>query len=359
MKPSNTILGALLAAQLILALLLLGGRGDFGATAPGTALLTFDAAAVDRIALSGGGQALVLAKQDGKWQLPDHAKLPANGIKVQNLLDQLSKLQKRHPVATSAGAAARFKVDEQGFERKIVLSQGEKPLAQLYLGDSPGYRRSYLRVAGEEAVYEGEIGSYEAATAAKDWGDPALLHIPADQIEAVESADLQLRRQEQKWTLADLGEGETLDQEAVESLVRRLANLGYLEVVEGGTEVEQGLDAPALRITLKRKEGQPREYLFGRKGDQGDFFLKSSDHPWRFKVANFTVDPLRETTREKLVKRPAVPVASETAAAEPQGASSVASESVPQPAVEAVSPAPAGGAEEAPAGHSAQGDGNP
>jgi hypothetical protein len=302
MNRSIILLGALLGAQLILALLLAGGRGDFGAAATGEPLLSFDPAAVDRIAILGGGQELQLQRVEGQWRLPQQDGLPASGTKVQMLLDQLAGLQQRHPVATSAGAAARFKVDAEGFERKLVLNAGDQAVAQLYLGDSPGYRRSYLRREGEEAVYEGALAASDAATEAKAWGDPALLHLEAEQIAAVTLGALALERREGQWHLEGLGEGEQLVQEEVETLLRRLANLAYLEAVAGGTEAEEGLDQPALRVGLRLKDGVTREYLFGRQGEEGDYLLQSSAHPWRFKVANFTVDPLRETDREKLVK---------------------------------------------------------
>jgi hypothetical protein len=40
------------------------------------------------------------------------------------------------------------------FERKVVLAAGDKPLATLWLGESPNFRRVYGRADGDDAIYD-------------------------------------------------------------------------------------------------------------------------------------------------------------------------------------------------------------
>ena len=62
-----------------------------------------------------------------------------------------------------------------------------------------------------------------------------------------------------------------------------------------------GLDAPAYKVTLRTKDGQTMVYDFGKAKTGEDFYLKSSAHPFLFKIAKSTVDALKSVPRAKLI----------------------------------------------------------
>jgi hypothetical protein len=160
-------LGAALVVQLALALLLGGGGGMAPASAD-TKLLPFDIEAVTGIEIQmpaeTDGDAPADAEgdpcEDG-WTLPDLGRFPGQrhaGAAVAG--------QPRRPDPAAAGrhqrdAQQRFKVADDAFERRLTLRGADGELATLIVGDSPGFRRVFARVAGEDAVYDLRLALFD------------------------------------------------------------------------------------------------------------------------------------------------------------------------------------------------------
>jgi hypothetical protein len=62
---------------------------------------------------------------------------------------------------------------------------------------------------------------------------------------------------------------------------------------------------------MTRKGGEVLGYRFSRPENASFYVLKRSDLDYYFKVAEYMVDPVRETTREKLVQDTTGEVSSE------------------------------------------------
>ncbi len=121
MKNGIFILSGLLAAQLVLATVLNLSGEDYGVFQVEEKLLSFKRQAVDGLRIEDGTDTVVLKKQVGKWLLPSIGDFPASQGDVERLLDKLAALEKGWPVARTSGAARRFAVDEEQFERKLTL----------------------------------------------------------------------------------------------------------------------------------------------------------------------------------------------------------------------------------------------
>ena len=233
LSPAVIALLALLALQLLAALTLeLGGTGMEPAGTQGP-LLAFDREKVTGIGIQAQGKEPVrVTKTEGGWVIPSLQDLPAAEHKVTELLSKLADLQKGLPVTTSEEALKRFKVADQTFERKLTLESGDSPPTILYLGDSPGFRRLFVRAEGDSAVYEAELGLFDAPDKADDWSDRTLLHLKADDLQKLAFAGLTLERKDEDWQLADLAEGEEQDEQAIEDAVRSLTNIDFVGVLE-------------------------------------------------------------------------------------------------------------------------------
>jgi hypothetical protein len=295
-------LGILLAAQLGLALLLTLSAGEFGTTQAGQPLLSFEPDDIQRVRIRAPGQdPVVLQKRDEGWLLPDYYGVPASSEKVQEFLVELKGLEKRLPLTTSAAAKQRFKVADDKFERVIELyGVGEEPVARLYLGDSPGFRRIYGRAGDDDTVFELAYGAHQASAKSDDWADRNLLRLPEDELTRVEMPGVTLERADDAWRVADLQEGEQNNEEEIRSALQRLSGLGFLSIQ--GTEPPAG--QPVLELKVARKTVQPVNYRFYPGKDGGDPQLRSSAHPWTFTVAKYLLEDLQKLTRDKLVKRP-------------------------------------------------------
>jgi len=189
------LLAALLLAQLALATFLFIRGNGFGTVQPDEALVTFEPAAVDRVTIRDGtGAQVELVKRDGQWQLPGHFDFPASASKVEALLKDLQGLRTRLPVSTSPEAFARFKVAADQFERRIDLRQGDKEVAVLYLGDSPGFKRLFARGGQGEAVFEVAYSAHQAGAKASDWTDKGLFALTTDQITGLSLNGMELKK---------------------------------------------------------------------------------------------------------------------------------------------------------------------
>ena len=290
-------LGILLGLQLLFAAVL-----QFQSSAPGNLssqgpLLAFSPQAVRRLTIASPTREVVLERRDDHWQLPAVNGFPAADEKVTALLEKLARIQRRIPVATSEAAQTRFRVAEDRFERRLVLEDGKQVLGTLYLGDSPGFRRLFVRVSGDSAIYEAALNLFDAGDQWEDWTKKTVLAVPEDQLQGIDGKAFSLRREKDHWTLADLQPGENLDPAAVQKLALGIANLRFQKLLTA--KPESLGDQPAQRLQV-RFDGKVREYRFFPQGE--DFVLKVSDRPEYFQIASYQLEGWFPPKREALLK---------------------------------------------------------
>ncbi len=304
-SPLVIALGGLLVLQLLAAFLLGMGEKKIGPAESEGSLLAFDPEQVTgiRIQSPDGAPVLVTKAEDG-WIIPALKDLPAAKHKVTTLLAKLEGLQKGLPVATSEAALKRFKVDTQTFERKLVLERGDAPPAILYLGDSPRFRRLFVRADGDEAVYEAEFGLFDAPDQPDGWSDRTLLYLDPEAIQRLTFAGLTLERTDDHWRLTDLAEGEEQDDQAVKDRVRALANIDFLGVL--GDEERPAIDTESAPIELEATlaDGETIHYRITKLAEGNDYLLEASNRPQGFTLASYAVKDLTDLSRTDLLKQP-------------------------------------------------------
>ncbi|MBK1710179.1 hypothetical protein CKO17_14005 [Marichromatium gracile] len=309
--PVVIALGAFLALQLLLALILgLGGAG-VGAPAPsGAALFDLDPEAVARVTIAGpdDSEPLVLERGEDGWTLASLGGVPVRAGQVARLLDTLGALRRTPPIATSDAALARFRVADDAFERRLVLAdQAGEPLATLYAGDSPGYRRLFARPAGETAVLDLPLALADLSNRAEDWIDTGLLRVEPEQITAIAGDGWRVARDGEGWQLEGATEGRSADQHAIDTLVRSVANLGYRTLLDAGAE--SGLDQPVLELDLSLETGT-RHYRIGAL-DDGDYALQSDHLPHVFRLSRYDLGELLDLEADDLTVAPEAPTPAE------------------------------------------------
>lgn len=304
MKKLTLFLAGLLSVQLVLAVTMHLSSRDYRTFEATEKLLTFDAVDIDRISIDDGDSQLVIARKGETWVLPDSQDFPAATADVDTLLRKLSEMEKGWPVATSKGALRRFKVDSELFERKLILSSGEREVAQLLVGSSPGFRKVHARPVGEEAVYSVAFNSWEASVAVDDWMDKSILQIDSEKVSRIEMPEVSLHREDGKLSLTSLNDQELTDNKEADSLLRKLATLridGLADTAEAA--IAEAKD-PELEIKVTLSEDEPLVYRFWQPEDASYYLLERSDQKLPFKVAKYLVDDLAEVSRDKLVAKP-------------------------------------------------------
>jgi len=318
-SPLVAALGALLAAQLVATLLLgfLGGDRIESAGSRGPLLdIERDQVTSIRIAVPEQEPVLVTRAADG-WRIPALQDLPAAEHKVTALLSKLEALEKGLPVGTSAAALKRFKVAEDSFERKLSLEGSAGVLASLYLGDSAGFRRLFVRADGDNSVYEAEIGLFDAPQDAVDWSDRAILHLKTEDIKQLRLEGLTLDRSDDSWRLADLAEGDEQDTEAIEDLVRRLSSMDFVSVLgpEEKPAVNQDISPVEVEATMASDETVRFRIFKLEEGDE--YLLEVSNRPQRFTLAAYAAEDLLDIDRTRLLKEPELPAEGSSESAPP------------------------------------------
>lgn len=336
MQKNIRWLGGLLAAQVALAIgLSLRGHDPVSAS-PDGALLSIKAEAIDRLTVDGPDQATVqLVKRDGQWQLPSAGDFPADAERVKQLIDKLGQLKTGVPVATTPGAQARFKVATDGYERRIVMAQGDKPSATLFLGTAQGARQVLARVDGSDAIHAVALAVYEIPLKADDWLDKAIVSVKADEISGLELGDLRLTRgvalpdaaaavkpasatPAPVWNAsAGLADGEKLSTDAAAALVSALAGLRIDSVLGREAQPGYGLEQPVLALTAVRKDGSRIDYRLGKQAVGEDYVLKVSTRPEYFRMPAWSVNTLIDAA-----KRDRLTGAATVAGAQPASAAS-------------------------------------
>jgi hypothetical protein len=307
MKIWITILAAVLALQVVVAVGVNMSQHDYRAFEAEGNLLAFDMKTVDRIRIDGdAGASVLLDKQENQWRLPELNDFPADQGNVKRLLERLAKLEKGLPVATTQGAAKRFKVAKASFERKLTLLQDDQAQATLYVGTSPDFRKVHVRLPDESDIRSVEFNTYEVGVKPEDWIDKAILAYKADDIKRVVLSDFTLQQQDDKLVVSGLAEDEETVENETKRLFDRIAGLNIRSVLNMTEAPNEGQDEAALRYTIDLKSGETREYRFSKPAEADDYVLKVSHRDELFQVDTWLVDTIKEVTRDKLVRKKAV-----------------------------------------------------
>jgi len=299
MKKMIYILAALAVLQTVLIVTNWTGNSGLQSHSPGGRLLSFEKKAVDMLLITDGEEEVRLTRKENKWLLKDG--FPADGHKVDALLEKLTGLQYGLPVADSSQALGRFKVAEDSFERHLQLQNGGKLLSELYLGTGAGARQSHVRNGEQKKVYSVAFGSYDLPVTPDSWQDKELLQFKKGSVTAMEIGEVKLRCEAEEskedickiWQGEALPPGRTINQKAVYEGVAKLAALRFSQVLGRAEQPEYNLSQSTLTLKLFFADGD-RTYSFGKIKDSEEISLKVSDRDEYFKLASHLAKPILE-----------------------------------------------------------------
>ncbi len=86
------------------------------------------------------------------------------------------------------------------------------------------------------------------------------------------------------------------------TLLGKLTELYIQSLLDTEAEPEYRQDEPSLEIRITREGGEVLGYRFSKPEDAAYYVLKRSDLDYYFKVAEYTANPGKETTRENRVQ---------------------------------------------------------
>lgn len=294
MSRINNKLLILLVLQVLLVAWVFWPHSQPGFDEAQTSVTSIDPIAVDRLLISDPNKGVVLVRKDNgvDWHIPEYHGLPADGGRIQQILEQLPALSRGYPATTSTSAHDRFEVSSENFQRHVQYFGNEQKLAELYLGTSPGFRKVHLRVSQETPVYSVEFNSFDAPASAAEWLDTGLLQIT--EIDSIEGLDYRIHKQDQLWLSDYL---QAAEPNAARDLITGLENLRVTTVVDIATAsiLADTPAPPSLVVEAARKRYEYHLYEI-----ENARYLKRDDVAVFFSISQLDYDRLSNAGREQL-----------------------------------------------------------
>ena len=136
----------------------------------------------------GTGASVALDRAGGAWALESPKGYPATASKVEKLIQDIEHLSAGRPVVSNRKNHAALKVADAEFERRIRIFEkaGGKPVAELFLGTSPRYQTSHVRLGGKDPVYEASgLSAYDVPADPGSWVERNVVPVAADSVSGI------------------------------------------------------------------------------------------------------------------------------------------------------------------------------
>lgn len=249
--------------------------------------LLIDAETVDaagRIRISESDETSVVLAKDGEaWTLADFDGFPTDAELVDEMLDVLRSIEVRRPVVTRARYHAKLGVADDDYQRKVEIFDAgveadAEPSVTLYIGTSPAFRVSHVRLAGDDAVYEARgVEMWKFRTRPAQWIEKKLVDLRYDQVQTItlenDSGAFTLERSgEEGWRVVapEARRDLVLDSPSVDSLVRGAVGLWITDPVGRRDDEAHGFAAPAAVVRLGYRGDDTAEETSGAEPEAGE-----------------------------------------------------------------------------------------
>ncbi|MCA9962059.1 MAG: DUF4340 domain-containing protein [Anaerolineales bacterium] len=319
MTQLQKILSGLLALQVVLVAVVFWPR-QAAETAAGLLFPDVEAAQITAVSFADNeGVEVDLVRQGGGWVLANGGDYPADGTKIEPILDKIVALRGDRLVAQTATSQAQLQVAEDAFVRRVQFTTSAGETYTLYMGSAPTAQATHMRRADQDETYlVGGLNVWEASQNASGWIDTAYTNLDLTTITAVSlqngNGTFNLSQAgDQLWTLADLAEGESVNQTNVSTLLSRISSLRLLQPLGTAELPQYGLASPQAQVLLTvEADNASRTYtlLIGAQNpDSGNYIVKWSDADYYVEVSSFSVESMVNYGRADLLEVPIEPTA--------------------------------------------------
>jgi len=260
MNRTQLYLAGILIVQVVLILLVRSPFSEASAGAEPRALLpALEALTPSQMEIAGpNDESIRLVREDESWRVESLDGFPADDVKVEDLLNNLADLRVRRPVVSSGRYHESFKVADDDYEGRIRLwaAAGSDADVDLFLGSSPNFRTSHVRLAGEDAVYEVRgFSSYDLKPASSGWIERELVQTDETRVVGFtltnESGRFELVREDGIWKLHSPEGDKTLDQGKVDAFVRTASSVRLDDATGPVDPAAHGFASPAATLVLR------------------------------------------------------------------------------------------------------------
>ena len=317
MNRLQQILAGVLVVQVVLAAVLLWPR----ATTGGVEAMLVGVEVDDVVALviaDAQGNEIELRKVTGTWVLPQADDYPAKAETVQSVIEKMLAVDTQRLVTRTAASHTRLQVAADDFTRRVELETADSDRQTLYLGSSPSYGATHVRLEGRDETYlTNSITQYDLGATPSSWVDTLYVQVPQEEVVSARLENVHgtvgfTKDEQGNWTLADLQVGEQLDVAEINSVVNRATSLTMLEPLGREELPEYGMDSPSAVLTLQKEAEQIRLVVGAQDPSDSSYTVKASTSPYYVRVSEYTVQAMVEDTREDFLQPPPTPTPAES-----------------------------------------------
>jgi hypothetical protein len=325
----NQTLAVVLAVQIVIAVFVFWPRSSASGNVGAPMLPNYKAADVVGLTITDrDGNELELARKDDAWVLPRRDDFPADGKQVTTLLEKMEKLRTNRLVTKTEASQKQLQVATNDFNRKIEVTMKDNAKHTVYVGTSAGGSTSHVRADDQVEVYlSSDLVSWDVNAQESSFIDASFFTVPQTTTVAITlqnpQGTFEFERPDgnSQWTMKGLADGETLNQDNVQSLLSQVTYV-RMEGPLGKTKQDvYGMDKPQAVATLKTKDGAQEKTVTltigakledTRKASSGSapsyYYVASvSESPYYVRLTEFVADSLVKKTRDEFVIKASTP----------------------------------------------------
>ena len=310
MTKRNQILAAILAAQIVLAVVLFWPRSATQAGAQAL-LPDLEPSAITALTVQDpDGAELTLRQESGVWVLPNADSFPVKADKIQTTLEKLTGVDKGTLVTKTESSHRALQVSAEDFARRVTVASGGETYL-LYLGSSPSYGATHVRLDGQAETYLAQdLSSWDITAQVASWIDPVYVNLDTATISRVSitnaNGELVLLRDsaDQPWTVVGLepAEGQTVNQPEIDGLVRAAGVVRMNKPLGKSDSSAYGMDTPAATIIVEHEGGAITLLIGAQDPVDLSYVVKATSSPYYVGVSEYAVKSLVEASPETLVQ---------------------------------------------------------
>ena len=263
---------------------------------------------------------------ESTWKTTDEPEWPVKQDRVQELADQLIRLQANRKLEAVENVA-EYGLDKPAFS--ITASWKDGSSTTYSMGDATPFADGfYLGVSGQDKVVYTVATSLKTVFGKTKKDLVAMEEIPAvknvvqfkvgNKLEAIKSEKSRMVDPAQLWYNA--ATEEPLDGTQIEALIAKAAGITWKELVSAvSTEEERSIwkldKASATADAIVGSDGSSRSLLIGAKNDAGDYYARLPESVMVYTVKGDTVNDLLAASADELWVKSILPLSYESLSA--------------------------------------------
>jgi hypothetical protein len=235
---------------------------------------------------------------------------------VTSVLSKTVQLESGNLVARTPASHDPLQVAEDNFVRKVILETDDGDAHVLYVGSSPRYSATHVRLEGQDETYlVSGISAFELNATPNTWVDTSYVSVDTAGLTEVTLENANgtftfVPEGEDAWTLAGLADDETADSTQIRTVVNRASRLSLQRPLGLTEEADYGLDDPTATVTLVLSDTTETLVIGAHDEEAGNYVVKYSGAPYYVTVSETTLDQLVDATRESFLQAEPTPTPS-------------------------------------------------